>query len=133
MVLKPSEVTPLSAIILAEIMDAARVPARCVQPGQRRRGRGGRSRLREHPDIDLVSITGSTRAGVLVAKAAAESVKRVTQELGGKSANIILKDARPRGLLSPMVYRSALPTAGSPALRQAACSCTRASTPRRSR
>jgi aldehyde dehydrogenase (NAD+) len=49
--------------------------------------------ISEHPDIDLVSITGSTRAGVLVAKAAADSVKRVTQELGGKSANILLQDA----------------------------------------
>jgi aldehyde dehydrogenase (NAD+) len=91
-VLKPSEMTPLSAIILAEIMDAAGVPAGVFNliNGD---GPGVGAAISEHPDIDLVSITGSTRAGVLVAKAAADSVKRVTQELGGKSANIILKDA----------------------------------------
>jgi aldehyde dehydrogenase (NAD+) len=92
MVLKPSEVTPLSAVILAEIMDAAGVP-----PGVfnlvHGDGQGVGAALAGHPDIDLVSITGSTRAGVSVAKAAADSVKRVTQELGGKSANIILGDA----------------------------------------
>ena len=92
MVLKPSEMTPLSAIILAEIMDAAGVPGGVFNliNGD---GPGVGAAISEHPDIDLVSITGSTRAGVLVAKAAADSVKRVTQELGGKSANIILKDA----------------------------------------
>jgi aldehyde dehydrogenase (NAD+) len=91
-VLKPSEITPLSAIILAEIMDAAGVPAGVFNlvNGD---GAGVGVAIAEHPDIDMVSITGSTRAGVLVAKAAADSVKRVTQELGGKSANIILKDA----------------------------------------
>ena len=92
MVLKPSEVTPLSAIILAEIMDAAGVPAGAFNlvNGD---GPGVGTAIAEHPDIDMVSITGSTRAGVRVAKAAADSVKRVTQELGGKSANIILQDA----------------------------------------
>jgi aldehyde dehydrogenase (NAD+) len=92
MVLKPSEVTPLSAIILAEIMDAAGVPAGVFNlvNGD---GPGVGTAIAEHPDIDMVSITGSTRAGVRVAKAAADSVKRVTQELGGKSANIILQDA----------------------------------------
>jgi len=91
-VLKPSEVTPLSAIILADIMDAADVPAGVFNliNGD---GAGAGAAISRHPDIDLVSITGSTRAGVLVAKAAADSVKRVTQELGGKSANIILQDA----------------------------------------
>ena len=91
-VLKPSEVTPLSAIILAEIMDAAGVPAGVFNlvNGD---GPNVGAAISKHPDIDMVSITGSTRAGVLVAKAAAHSVKRVTQELGGKSANIILKDA----------------------------------------
>ncbi|RLB39745.1 MAG: aldehyde dehydrogenase family protein [Deltaproteobacteria bacterium] len=91
-VLKPSEVTPLSAILLADIMDAADVPAGVFNliNGD---GPGVGTAISEHPDIDLVSITGSTRAGVLVAKAAADSVKRVTQELGGKSANIILQDA----------------------------------------
>ena len=92
MVLKPSEMTPLSAIILTEIIDAAGVPAGVFNliNGD---GPGVGAAISGHPDIDLVSITGSTRAGVLVAKAAADSVKRVTQELGGKSANIILKDA----------------------------------------
>ena len=92
MVLKPSEVTPLSAIILAEVMHAAGVPAGVFNlvNGD---GAGVGVAIAEHPDVDMVSITGSTRAGVLVAKAAADSVKRVTQELGGKSANIILKDA----------------------------------------
>ena len=91
-VLKPSEVTPLSGIILAEIMDAAGVPCGVFNlvNGD---GSGVGAAISKHPDIDMVSITGSTRAGVLVAKAAADSVKRVTQELGGKSANIILKDA----------------------------------------
>jgi aldehyde dehydrogenase (NAD+) len=92
MVLKPSEVTPLSAIILAEIIDAAGVPDGVFNlvNGD---GPGVGAAISAHPDIDLVSITGSTSAGVLVAKSAAESVKRVTQELGGKSANIILEDA----------------------------------------
>ncbi len=92
MVLKPSEVTPLSAIILAEIMEAAAVPAGVFNlvNGD---GAGVGTAISAHPDIDMVSITGSTRAGVLVAKAAADSVKRVTQELGGKSANIVLGDA----------------------------------------
>jgi aldehyde dehydrogenase (NAD+) len=91
-VLKPSEVTPLSAIILAEVMHAAGVPAGVFNlvNGD---GAGVGVAIAEHADVDMVSITGSTRAGVLVAKAAADSVKRVTQELGGKSANIILKDA----------------------------------------
>ena len=92
MVLKPSEVTPLSAVILAEIMDAAGVPAGVFNlvNGD---GAGVGVAISEHPGIDLVSITGSTRAGALVAKAAADSLKRVTQELGGKSANILLEDA----------------------------------------
>jgi aldehyde dehydrogenase (NAD+) len=91
-VLKPSEVTPLSGIILAEIMDAAGVPCGVFNlvNGD---GPGVGAAISKHPDIDMVSITGSTRAGVLVAKAAADSVKRVTLELGGKSANIILQDA----------------------------------------
>ena len=92
MILKPSEVAPLDAIILAEILHDAGVP-----PGVfnliNGDGPGVGSVLSSHPGIDLVSFTGSTRAGVLVAKAAADTVKRVTQELGGKSANIILPSA----------------------------------------
>ena len=91
-VLKPSEVTPLSGIIIAEIMDEAGVPAGVFNlvNGD---GPGVGAAIAEHPGIDMVSITGSKRAGAQVAKAAAASVKRVTQELGGKSANIILEDA----------------------------------------
>ncbi|MDD9934695.1 MAG: aldehyde dehydrogenase family protein [Myxococcales bacterium] len=91
-VLKPSEMTPLSAIIITEIMDKAGVP-KGVFNLVNGDGPGVGSAISEHPDIDMVSFTGSTRAGVLVAKAAADSVKRVTQELGGKSANIVLEDA----------------------------------------
>ena len=92
MVLKPSEVAPLSAMIFAEILDEAGVPAGVFNlvNGD---GPDGRRGDRGHPDVDMVSFTGSTRAGVLVAKAAADTVKRVAQELGGKSPNILLPDA----------------------------------------
>ncbi len=92
MVLKPSEVAPLSAIIIAEIIDGAGLPAGVFNlvNGD---GAGVGAALAAHPDVDMVSITGSTRAGVLVAKAAADTVKRVAQELGGKSPNILLPDA----------------------------------------
>jgi aldehyde dehydrogenase (NAD+) len=92
MVLKPSELAPLSAYLFSEILHEAGVP-----PGVfgmvNGDGLNVGSAISSHPDIDMVSFTGSTRAGVAVAKAAADSVKRVTQELGGKSANIILDDA----------------------------------------
>ena len=92
MVLKPSEVAPLNAILFAEILDAAGVPAGVFNlvNGD---GVGVGSALSSHPDVDMVSFTGSTRAGIEVARNAAPSVKRVSQELGGKSANIILDDA----------------------------------------
>ena len=92
MVLKPSEYTPLNALIVAEIMDEAGVPAGVFNliNGD---GPGVGAPLSAHPGVDMMSFTGSTRAGILVAKAAAETVKRVSQELGGKSANIILDDA----------------------------------------
>jgi aldehyde dehydrogenase (NAD+) len=92
MVLKPSEMAPLSAQILAEVLDAAGVPAGVFNMihGD---GPGVGSAISSHPDIELVSFTGSTRAGILVAQAAAPTVKRVHQELGGKSPNIILPDA----------------------------------------
>jgi aldehyde dehydrogenase (NAD+) len=90
MVLKPSEVAPLNAIIWSEVMHAAGVPAGVYNMVQ---GEGGvvGSAMSAHPDIDMMSFTGSTRAGILVAQAAA-TVKRVCQELGGKSANILLPD-----------------------------------------
>lgn len=92
MVLKPSEMAPLDAMILAEIMHEAGVP-----PGVfnlvNGDGPGVGQALSTHPDVDMMSFTGSTRAGVLVQKASADTVKRVALELGGKSPNIILDDA----------------------------------------
>lgn len=92
MILKPSEIAPFNAIIFAEILDEAGVPAGVFNliNGD---GPGVGTALSQHPDIAMMSFTGSTRAGVLVAQNAAPSVKRVAQELGGKSANIILDDA----------------------------------------
>ncbi len=89
MVLKPSEIAPLSGYLFAEILHEAGVPAGVFNlvNGD---GPGVGAPLSAHPGIDMVSFTGSTRAGALIAKAAADSVKRVTQELGGKSPNIIL-------------------------------------------
>ena len=92
MVLKPAEQAPLSAMLLAEMIDAAGFP-----PGVfnlvNGDGAGVGAHLTAHPDVDMVSFTGSTRAGVAISKAAAESVKRVSLELGGKGANIIFADA----------------------------------------
>jgi aldehyde dehydrogenase (NAD+) len=92
MVLKPSEVAPFDAVIFAEILDAAGVPAGVFNlvNGD---GPGVGVALSGHPDVAMVSFTGSTRAGISVAQNAAPTVKRVAQELGGKSANIILADA----------------------------------------
>lgn len=91
MVLKPSEIAPLDAIIFAEVMHAAGVP-----PGVfnlvNGDGPGVGTAMSEHPDIDMISFTGSTRAGILIAKAGADTIKRMHQELGGKSANILLDD-----------------------------------------
>jgi aldehyde dehydrogenase (NAD+) len=92
MVLKPSEVAPFSAYIFTEILDAAGVPAG-VYNLVNGDGSGVGAALSSHPDIDMVSFTGSTRAGVEVARNAAPTVKRVTQELGGKNPNIVLDDA----------------------------------------
>ncbi len=92
MVLKPSEIAPLSAWIWTEIMHEAGVPAG-VYNMVNGDGPGVGTALSRHPDVDMVSFTGSTRAGVQVAQNAAPSVKRVAQELGGKSPNIILDDA----------------------------------------
>lgn len=92
MVLKPSEIAPFSGYLFAEILHAAGVPAGVFNlvNGD---GPGVGAAISSHPDVDMVSFTGSTRAGVEVAKAAAPTVKRVHQELGGKSPNIILEDA----------------------------------------
>ena len=91
-VLKPSELSPLSALLFAEVIADAGVP-----PGVFNLVNGSGPQvgttLASHPQVDMISITGSTRAGVLVAQAAAPTVKRVAQELGGKSPNLVLPDA----------------------------------------
>ena len=92
MILKPSEVAPLSAYLYAQVMHEAGVPAGVFNMLN---GDGPvvGTALSKHPDVDMMSFTGSTRAGSLVAQNAAPTVKRVTQELGGKSPNIVLDDA----------------------------------------
>jgi aldehyde dehydrogenase (NAD+) len=92
MVLKPSEIAPTSGILFAEIMDAAGVPKGVFNLVNGEGATVGAA-LSAHPEVDMMSFTGSTRAGILVAKAAADTVKRVHQELGGKSPNILLADA----------------------------------------
>jgi aldehyde dehydrogenase (NAD+) len=92
MVLKPSEVAPLSAYLFAQVMDEAGVPAGVFNLVNGDGPTVGTA-LSKHPDVDMMSFTGSTRAGSLVAQNAAPTVKRVTQELGGKSPNIVLADA----------------------------------------
>src|SRR5271157_5739074 len=91
-VLKPSEIAPISGVLFAEIVEAAGAP-----PGAFNLINGAGPDVGQvmagHPGVDMVSFTGSTRAGVIVAKTAADTVKRVAQELGGKSPNIILPDA----------------------------------------
>ncbi|TVV74048.1 aldehyde dehydrogenase family protein [Sphingomonas solaris] len=91
-VLKPSELSPFSALLFAQVMHDAGVPAGVFNlvGGT---GEVVGAALSAHPDVDMISITGSTRAGVLVAQAAAVTVKRVVQELGGKSPNLFLDDA----------------------------------------
>ena len=92
MVLKPSEESPLNAILFAEIMDEADIP-----PGVfnlvNGDGAGVGSQLTAHADVDMVSFTGSSRAGKLISKAAADTLKRVSLELGGKGANLVFADA----------------------------------------
>lgn len=104
-VLKPSEEAPLNALIFAEMLHDAGVP-----PGVfnlvNGDGAGVGTRLSEHPDVQMISFTGSTRAGRAISRAAAETLKRVTLELGGKGANLIFADADEkavrRGLLHMM-------------------------------
>lgn len=91
-VLKPSEITPLNAMLYAEILDEAGFPAGVFNlvNGD---GPNVGAKLSQHPDVDMMSFTGSTRGGVAVSKDAADTVKRVTLELGGKSPNIVFADA----------------------------------------
>ncbi len=100
MVLKPSEECPGNAAIFAEILDAAGVPPGVFNLVQGD-GMGVGAAISAHPDIDMVSFTGSTRAGIMVAKAAADTVKRVHQELGGKSPNLVLPNADLAAVLPP--------------------------------
>nr|WP_187972845.1 aldehyde dehydrogenase family protein [Aquibium microcysteis] len=94
MVLKPSEESPLSALLWAECIDAAGLPKGVFNliNGD---GAGAGTMLSRHPDVDMVSFTGSTRAGIAISKAAADTLKRVHLELGGKGANLIFADAEP--------------------------------------
>jgi aldehyde dehydrogenase (NAD+) len=92
MVLKPSEIAPITGIIFTEVVHAAGVPKGVFNLVNGEGATVGAA-LSAHPEVDMMSFTGSTRAGVLVAKAAAETVKRVHQELGGKSPNILLPEA----------------------------------------
>jgi aldehyde dehydrogenase (NAD+) len=92
MVLKPSEVAPLSSYLFADMMHEAGFPAGVFNMVNGD-GAGVGTQLSGHPDVDMVSFTGSTRAGVAITKNAADSVKRVALELGGKGANIIFEDA----------------------------------------
>lgn len=91
MVLKPSEIAPMSSIVFAECIDAAGLPAGVFNMVNGD-GAGVGSLLSSHPDIDVVSFTGSTRAGILISKAAADTVKTVSLELGGKSPNLVFDD-----------------------------------------
>lgn len=113
-VLKPSELSPLSALLFAQVMDDAGCP-----PGVFNLVNGNGpvvgAGLASHPQVDMISITGSTRAGILVAQAAAPTVKRVAQELGGKSPNIVLPDAD---------YRRAIPLGVGAAFRNLGQSCS---------
>ena len=92
MVLKPSEIAPLNAVLFAEVLHDAGVPAGVFNLVHGDGPTVG-AHLSSHPDVDMMSFTGSTRAGVEIAKNAAPTVKRVAQELGGKSANIVLPSA----------------------------------------
>ena len=91
MVLKPSEHAPLSAVLLVEVAEEAGVPAGVLNMVQGD-GAGAGERLCRHEEVDLVSFTGSTRAGIAISRAAADTVKRVRLELGGKSANLLFAD-----------------------------------------
>ncbi|NHX27080.1 aldehyde dehydrogenase family protein, partial [Escherichia coli] len=92
MILKPSEIAPLSAMVFAEILDEAGVPAGVFNlvNGD---GVGVGTQLSVHPDVDMISFTGSTRAGIAISKNAADTLKRVHLELGGKGANLVFADA----------------------------------------
>lgn len=97
-VLKPSEESPLSSMVFSEIVDAVGFPAGVFNMlnGD---GLGVGSQLSNHKDVDMISFTGSTRAGRLITEAAADTIKCVTLELGGKGANIIFTDADDKAVM----------------------------------
>jgi aldehyde dehydrogenase (NAD+) len=97
MVLKPSEYAPLDAMLLADILDEAGLP-KGVFNLVNGDGEGVGAQLSRHPGVDMISFTGSTRAGIAITKAAADSLKRVSLELGGKGANIVFADADERAV-----------------------------------
>jgi len=97
MVLKPSELAPLSSMILAEMIDEVKFPAGVFNLVNGDGATTGDT-LTSHPDVDMISFTGSTRAGALISQNAAKDFKRISLELGGKGANIIFKDADPEAV-----------------------------------
>jgi aldehyde dehydrogenase (NAD+) len=97
MILKPSELAPLSAMILAEMIDEVKFPAGVFNLVNGDGATTGDA-LTCHPDVNMISFTGSTRAGALISKNAAKDFKRISLELGGKGANIIFKDADPEAV-----------------------------------
>ena len=97
MVLKPSELAPLSAMVLAELIDEAKFPDGVFNLINGDGATTGDS-LTSHPDVNMISFTGSTRAGALISQNAAKDFKRLSLELGGKGANIIFKDADPEAI-----------------------------------
>ena len=97
MVLKPSELAPLSSIILAELIDEAKFPKGVFNLVNGDGATTGDA-LTSHPDVNMISFTGSTRAGALISQNAAKDFKRVSLELGGKGANIVFKDADPEAI-----------------------------------
>ncbi|WP_195179601.1 aldehyde dehydrogenase family protein [Mesorhizobium sp. INR15] len=96
-VLKPSEIAPLSSLLFAEMVHEAGVP-KGVFNLVNGDGAGVGTQLSRHPDVDMISFTGSTRAGIAITKAAADTLKKVTLELGGKGANLIFADADPKAV-----------------------------------
>ena len=97
MVLKPSEIAPLSSMILAEMIDEIKLPKGVFNLVNGDGAVTGNA-LTSHPDVNMISFTGSTRAGALISQNAANDFKRVSLELGGKGANIIFKDADPKAI-----------------------------------
>jgi aldehyde dehydrogenase (NAD+) len=97
MILKPSELAPLSSMILAEMIDEAKFPSGVFNLVNGDGAITGDA-LTSHPDVNMISFTGSTRAGALISKNAAQDFKRISLELGGKGANIIFKDADPEAI-----------------------------------